>query len=126
VSVRIDGQQVRVGGNSKSIRYHEVFRAGRDVELVVPLKFDHDGEAGGRLIGEIETQCGRNLTRLAGGLEMSVEDQQIAGIETPGESLRLGVGQRSRFPKQEVAFGVERIAVDGDIHSRKAAPGVCF
>ncbi len=60
------------------------------------------------------------MLRLAGGLKVSIQYEEIARVEFPGETIGLGVWDGSRFPEQKVAVGIGRIAGDGEIHTGKA------
>ena len=41
---------------------------------------------------------------------MHIEDQVIAGIESPGHALRLNQHRRVRLPKQKIAIGIKLVA----------------
>ncbi len=41
---------------------------------------------------------------------MHIQDQIIAGIESPRHTLRLNQYRRVRFPKQKIAVGIELVS----------------
>jgi hypothetical protein len=94
--------------------------AGRDVEGTILLDFDEDGEARGRLLGEVKADGRLDLFGFPARLQVGIEDQQVPGIETPGEARRLRARQTAGFPEEEVADRIERIAREGELHARKA------
>ena len=54
-------------------------------------------------------------------MDMRVEHQPIAGVEPPGQAVRLDVGLASRLPEKEVAIvGFVDAALVGDVHARES------
>ena len=74
VRVRIDGEHVDVDGQRERIGDGEGAIAGRDVDRAIMLELHEHGEAGGRVLGEVEPDFGLHGFRLAGGLQMQIDD----------------------------------------------------
>ena len=121
VGVGVDGEEVYVGGEFEGVLYGEAGGAGWDVECGVIFKLEEDGELGGGGWGEVEADAGANGLGLAGGLEVHIQDEVVAGVETPGLGGGLDEGGGVGLPVEEVTVGVEGVAgVDEDVHAGDA------
>ena len=110
VGVGVDAEEVDGDGELEFIFDDEVGVAGRDVEGGVVLKLEEHGLGGGGVVGEVEADAGADGLGLAGGLEVEVEDEVVAGVEAPGHGGGLDEGGGVGLPEEEVAVGVEAVA----------------
>src|SRR5215813_11592215 len=101
--VRIDREHVHIERQPEIVRDGEVARARWYVERAVVLELDQHRELVGRLIGEVEADGRLDPLGLAGGLEMDIEREVVAGIETPCQPIGLDPGYAARLPEQEVS-----------------------
>ena len=125
VRVRIDAQRIDGDGQAQLVFDDEVAVAGRDVECGIVLELQQHGSAGGRRVREVEADARLHGFDAAGGLEVGVEDEVIAGIDAPGHAGRLDDGGRVGLPEEEVAVGIEAIAgADFELHAGDAGPPV--
>src|SRR5580692_4544749 len=75
------------------------------------------------MIGEVEPDRGAHLLGFTGGLQMHVEDEFVARVESPGESLRFEMGNSARFPEQKIAIGIGRVSANDKIHAWESLAG---
>ncbi len=120
VRVRIDGQHVGVERKTEVVGDDEVAVTGGNVERAVMLELYQHREPVRWLVGEVQADRGLRPLGLSGGLEMRVEHQFIARIETPRQAVRLLPGRAAGLPEQEVAVEIEGGALDRQIHSGEA------
>src|SRR4051794_30463344 len=74
-------EDIYIDGHSKLVPDDKVFRTGGNVQQPVALQLDKHREAGWPSISEVNSGAGPDLFRFARGLQMSVEHQNVPGIE---------------------------------------------
>ena len=62
------------------------------------------------------------MLRLAGGLQVQVEHQIAARVESPRKAVRFDVRRAARLPEQKIAVRIEGTAADLQIHAGKTFP----
>src|SRR5665213_469630 len=115
----IDGENVGIDGQAEIVRNEKVAGARRDVERPIVFKLEQHGEMLRRLIREVEPDGGLDNFRFPGRLQMGVEDEIVAGFQTPGETVGLGVWHAAGLPEEKMSGWIENIRFDIEIHSRK-------
>ncbi len=60
------------------------------------------------------------MFRFARWLQMRVENEIVAGFETPGEAVGFGVRRAAGLPEEEMAGRIEDVGFDVEIHAREA------
>jgi hypothetical protein len=103
------------------VRDDEVPPAGRYVDSAVVLELQQHRMTARRGLGEVESHDGPDHLRLAGRLEVHVEDQVGVAVDPPGHVRWLGDGGRAGLPEEEVAVGLE--ALGFQLHVHAAEPG---
>jgi hypothetical protein len=89
------------------------------------LELEQHGRAVRRGVRKVEADARLDGFDPAGGLEMGVEDEVVAGIDAPGHAGRLNDGGRVGLPEEEVTVGIEAIAgADFELHARDAGTPV--
>ena len=120
--MRIDGQNVGIERQLEIVGDSEIAHACRDIERLIVLQLNQQREFGLGFVGEIQADGRPHFFRFAGRLQVDIEHQFVAWVETPCESIGLDVRRAPRFPKQEIAVGIERAAADDEVHAGKALP----
>src|SRR5439155_4446642 len=72
-----------------------------------------------RLLSEVQADRWLRQLRLACGVQVDIEHEIIARVETPGHG-RLDHRTAAGFPEQEVTVGIESVARDHKIHARES------
>ena len=118
VGVEVDAEEVNVYGELELVVDEEGWVAGGNVECGVVFKLEEHGVLGSGGVAEVEADGGLDGLGLAGGLEVHVEDEVVAGVETLGHGGGFDEGGGVGLPEEEVGVGVEGGAgVDGDVHA---------
>ena len=117
VRVGIDRQQVHIERQPEIVADYEVAGPGRNAECAIVFKLNQYREFRLRLAGEVQSNRGLYQFRLAGRLQVNVQNQIVAWIETPCHAVGLNPRGASRLPEKEVAVGIERVAGDHQIHA---------
>ncbi len=79
----------------------------------------------GGVVREVEADARLHGFDAAGGLEVGIEDEVVAGIDAPGHAGRLDDGGCIGLPEEEVAVGIEAIAgADFELHAGNAGAPV--
>jgi len=115
----VDGEDIHA--DWEMVCHLKVAIAGRDIEGSIMLQLEEHRKQCWGLGSEIEADRGLDAFRFSLGLQMQVENQIRAGVETPAHPLRFGLEHRTGFPKQEMGIRVEHIraALSGDVHTWK-------
>src|SRR5262249_32047977 len=122
--VRIDGEHLNVDRQAQLIRDDEIARARWDVERAIVLELNEHGKLRRGFARKVQTDRRLHWLRLPDWLEMGVQYQIILWIEAPRHPGRLLPWRSARFPKEEMAIGIEGLAFERQIHAREAfAPG---
>ena len=87
----INGQNIHVERHSKIVGDRKIGRARGDIERLIVFQLHLERKLGLRLICEIQRSGRPYLLRLARGLQMHVEHELIARVETPSEAVWLNV-----------------------------------
>ena len=97
----------------------KIFISRRNIELGVILKLQQHGQLGRRLRSEVEANARLDHLRLSGGLQVRIENEVGAFVQTKRHSLRLNVRHRSRLPEKQVTVRIEDLRFDSDLHPAK-------
>jgi hypothetical protein len=124
VRVRVNGQKRDIDRQLELIGDGERCLSRRNIERAVVLELQQHWKSRRRFVGEVQPDRRTHRFRLAGGLEVHVQHEIGAGVETPGHVVGLLRGRRSRFPEQEMTFGLETSGHDLQVHSGKPDPGI--
>jgi len=126
VGMRVESEELDVPRKSEGIFDHELWIAGRNIERAIVFELQKNGKVSGRFAGEINADGGLDGFGFAGRLEMRVEDEIVAGVETEGEPGRFNDRGAAWLPKKKMAIGVEGFGFDLQLHTGEAAAGRFF
>ena len=107
VSVRIDTEDIHIDWQRVIVRNKEVFVPGRNIDCAVVFQLQQHRMLGGRLVGEVKADTRLNGFRLAGGTQVHVQHQVIAGIKAPRHVRRFFRQNRAGLPEEEMAIGIK-------------------
>ena len=109
VGVRLHGEDVGIDRQDVAVGDDVLALAGRDVDRLA-AETQADRRARRHLVGEKEADADRHRLRFAGRLQVQLDDEIAAGLETP----RHAVGRRARRltgrPAEQVPGGYARPA----------------
>src|SRR5581483_6580678 len=111
---------------SETVGDQETFLARRDVELRVVFELQEHRESCRRLVGEIQADTRLNDLRLSRGLQVCVEDQIGALVESQRHAVRLRRRHSPRLPEQQMTVGIEYLGFDADLHSSETRSGLAL
>src|SRR5437016_12525421 len=105
----INREQIHIHGKRKFVRDDEVLLARRDVELTIVFQLEQHWKERRVLIGKVQPKTWLDRLRLAGRLQVDVQNQIRVFIEAQGHAFRLGPRHRPRLPKKKVAVWIKRL-----------------
>ena len=120
MGVRVDGQNVDIQRQAEVVRHEKILVTGGNVQGSVVFELEQDREMSRRLVREVETYGGLNHLGLTRWLQVRVENKVVAGFETPGEAIGLGVRRTAGFPEEEMPRWIEDAGLDVEVHAGKA------
>ena len=121
--VRVNREQIHIRGKHKFVRDDEVLLARRDVELTIVFQLEQHWKERRVLIGKVQPKTWLDRLRLAGRLQVDVQNQIRVFIEAQGHAFRLRFEHRARLPEKEVAVRIKVLGFDFEFHSREPGAG---
>src|SRR5271155_4422210 len=118
--VGINREQVNVDGQGKFVSDFEILFSRRNIEPRVILKLQQHRRPSRWFRSEIETDAWLNHFWLPRGLQMRVQDEVGALVQTQRHALRLNVRHSSRLPEEQVTVRIENLRFDSDLHPAKS------
>ena len=96
------------------------------MQCSIVFELQQHGKQGGRLCREVKPDLCLHGFFLAGRLQMQVQHEIGAWIETPAHALRLQLQNAGRLPEKKVGIGIEGVGggFGDDIHAREAGVSV--
>jgi len=126
VRVRVDREERDRLGKSEFIGDDKILFTGGNVQFAIVFELKEKREFRCGFVREIDADGWLNFFGFAGRLQVSVENQVVARIETEGHVVRFGLDNGSGLPKKEMAVGIERFGFDLQFHAGETAAGGFF